>query len=209
MPCFYEKMQTSPQSSRYGKMKRCAMRFNCFYNCLHAAIGFAENINPYICVVIVKQSVHLIKFVAMKRIVNYSVSPRVNPRDREAAPKFYGQIVSNQSVSIEELAEVIAGRCTVKLADVVGVVSAFEAEMKKALLNSEIGELDRSGRFRVTVRGKGAETEEDFSTEHIRGVNVRYAPAKYIKEVLAKANFAKKPLYVREIVVEEDDELLS
>ena len=173
------------------------MRFNCFYNCLHAAIGFAENINPYICVVIVKQSVHLIKFVAMKRIVNYSVSPRVNPRDREAAPKFYGQIVSNQSVSIEELAEVIAARCTVKLADVVGVV------------NSEIVELDRIGRFRVTVSGKGAETEEDFSTEHIRGVNVRYAPAKYIKEVLAKANFAKKPLYVREIVVEEDDELLS
>ena len=139
----------------------------------------------------------------MKRIVNYSVAPRINPRDRESAPKFYGQIVSNQSVSIEELAEVIAGRCTVKLADVVGVVSAFESEMKKALLNSEIVELDRIGRFRVTVSGKGAATEEDFDTEYIRGVNVRYAPAKYIKEVLAKADFAKKPLYIRE-VKEED-----
>ena len=139
----------------------------------------------------------------MKRIVNYSVAPRINPRDREAAPKFYGQIVSNQSVSIEELAEVIASRCTVKLADVVGVVSALESEMKKALLNSEIVELDRIGRFRVTVSSKGTLTEEDFSTEQIRGVNVRYAAAKYIKEVLAKANFAKKPLYIREVKEEE------
>jgi len=139
----------------------------------------------------------------MKRNVNYGVSPRKNPRDREAAPKFYGQIVSNQSVSIEELAEVIAKRCTVKLADVLGVVSAFETEMKKALLNSEIVELDRIGRFRVTVSGKGAETEEDFSTEQIKNVNVRYSPAKYIKEVLANATFAKKPLYIREIVTEE------
>lgn len=138
----------------------------------------------------------------MKRKVSYGVSPRVNPRDKESEPKFYGQIVSNQSISIEELAEVIANRCTVKLADVVGVVSAFEAEMKKALLNSEIVELDRIGRFRVTISGKGAETEEDFSTENITGVKVRYAPAKYIKEVLAKTDFAKKPLYTREVVVE-------
>ena len=75
--------------------------------------------------------------------------------------------------------------------------------MKKALLNSEVVELDHIGRFRVTVSSKGALTEEDFSTEQIRGVNVRYAPAKYIKEVLAKANFAKKPLYIREVKVEE------
>ena len=181
------------------------MRFNCFYNCLHAAIGFTENINPYICVVIVKQSVHLIKFVAMKRIVNYGVSPRVNPREKDEAPKFYGQIVSNRSVSLEELAEVIAARCTVKLADVVGVVTAFEAEMKKALLNSEIVELDRIGRFRVTVSGKGALTEEDYQPEYIKGVNVRYAPGKYIKETLARTRFAKKPLYIREVTADEDE----
>ena len=142
----------------------------------------------------------------MKRIVNYSVAPRINPRDRESAPKFYGQIVSNQSVSIEELAEVIASRCTVKLADVVGVVSAFESEMKKALLNSEIVELDRIGRFRVTVSGKGALSEKDYTADLIRGVNVRFSPAKYIKEVLSKTDFAKKPLYIREIEVEEEEE---
>lgn len=138
-------------------------------------------------------------YVAMKKRVNYGVSPRKNPRDREAAPKFYGQIVSNQSISIDELAEVIASRCTVKLADVLGVVTAFEAEMKKSLLNSEVVELDRIGRFRVTVSGKGAATEDDFHPDLIASVNVRYAPAKYIKEVLSKAVFAKKPLYVREV----------
>lgn len=145
----------------------------------------------------------------MKRIVNYGVSPRINPRDKDAAPKFYGQIVSNQSISLEELAEVIAARCTVKLADVVGVVTAFETEMKQALLNSEIVELDRIGRFRVTLSGKGALTEADYQPEYIKGVNVRFSPAKYIKEVLTKTNFAKKPLYIREVTVDEDEEVVE
>ena len=141
----------------------------------------------------------------MKTKVNYGVSPRVNPQEKSAPPRWYGQIVSNQSVSIEELAEVVASRCTVKLADVIGVVTAFETEMKKALLNSEIVELDRIGRFRVTLSSKGALTEEKFQPEHIRGVNVRFAPARYIKEVLSKADFAKKPVYIREIVIEDEE----
>lgn len=141
----------------------------------------------------------------MKTKVNYVVSPRTSPKDKEMPPKFYGQIVSNRSVDINELSGIIAGRCTVKLADVLGVVTAFETEMKKALLNSEIVELDRIGRFRVTVSGKGALTEEDHSVGHIKGVKVRFAPAKYIKEVLSKADFATKPLSVREVAVEEED----
>lgn len=140
----------------------------------------------------------------MKTKVNYGVSPRTNPQDRDEEPKFYGQIVSNRSVSIDELAEVVASRCTVKLADVLGVVTAFETEMKKALLNSEIVELDRIGRFRVTVSGKGTATEDDHQPELIHRVNVRFTPAKHIKEVLSKAEFAKKPVYIREVVIENE-----
>lgn len=139
----------------------------------------------------------------MKTKVNYGVSPRINPQNREEEPKFYGQIVSNRTVSIDELAEVVAGRCTVKPADVVGVVTAFEVEMKSALLNSEIVDLDRIGRFRVTVNGNGTATEEEYHPSLIRGVKVRFTPAKYIKEVLAKADFAKKPLYMKESMTEE------
>lgn len=141
----------------------------------------------------------------MKTKVNYVVSPRTNPTEKSAPPRWYGQIVSNYSVGIDELAEVIANRCTVKPADVVGVVTAFETEMKKALLNSEIVELDRIGRFRVTVSGKGALTEEMHQSEYIRRVNVRFTPAKYIKEVLSKVDFATKPLYIREMMVEDEE----
>ena len=142
----------------------------------------------------------------MKRKVSYGVSPRRNPSEKGTPPKWYGQIVSNGSISLEELAEIIANRCTVKLADVLGVVAAFESEMKKALLNSEIVELDRIGRFRVTLSGKGALSEKDYTSDLIRGVNVRFSPAKYIREVLSKTDFAKKPLYIREIEVEVEEE---
>ena len=69
-----------------------------------------------------------------------------------------------------------------------------------------IVELDRIGRFRVTVSSKGAVTEDDYHQELIKGVNVRFSPAKYIKEVLSKTDFAKKPLYIRETEVEEEEE---
>lgn len=141
----------------------------------------------------------------MKTKVNYVVSPRRNPADEDLPPRFYGQIVSNQSVSLEELSEIVASRCTVKLADVVGVVTALEKEMRSALLNCEIVELDRIGRFRVTVSGKGAVTEEKYQAEHILRVNVRFAPAKYIKEVLSKVDFATKPLYIREVVIDDEE----
>ena len=139
----------------------------------------------------------------MKTKVNYGVVSRINPQNKGEAPKFYGQIVSNQSISIEELAEVIAGRCTVKLADVIGVVTAFETEMKAALLNSEIVELDYIGRFRVTVSGSGTSSEEDYHPGKISKVSVRFAPAKYIKEELSKADFASKPLYIHETSASE------
>lgn len=142
----------------------------------------------------------------MKTKVNYVVGPRANPTDPEQEPKFYGQIVSNRSVGIEELAEVIANRCTVKPADVLGVVTAFETEMRKSLLNSEIVELDRIGRFRVTVSGKGAPTEEDFSVGNIKAVRVRFAPAKHIREVLSKADFAAKPLCIRAAAEEGEED---
>ena len=34
----------------------------------------------------------------MARNVTYSVSPRINPRDKEAAPKFYGHVQASGDI---------------------------------------------------------------------------------------------------------------
>ena len=41
----------------------------------------------------------------MARTVTYSVSPRINPRDKDASPKFYGHVQANGDVNLREMAE--------------------------------------------------------------------------------------------------------
>lgn len=127
----------------------------------------------------------------MKRVVTYSVAPRQNPRDKEAAPKYYGTAVSTGKVELEEMAEQISKRCTVKVADVLGVIKAFEDQFRNALLNGEIVDLNGIGRFRVTLTGSGAVTEEDYDPSMIKGVYIRFHPAKKMREVLGKLKFGK------------------
>lgn len=54
MPCFYEKIQTSPLNSQYLKTKRCGSRFNSFYNCLHVCSGYGIVSYIYFCGVIIR-----------------------------------------------------------------------------------------------------------------------------------------------------------
>ena len=62
----------------------------------------------------------------MARNVTYSVAPRINPRDKEAAPKYYGRVQANGDVNIREMSERIQQTCTVHKADVQAVLLALE-----------------------------------------------------------------------------------
>ncbi len=144
----------------------------------------------------------------MKRCVSYSVSPRINPRDKDAAPKYYGTAVSSGKLEIEDIAEMIAQRCTVKVADVIGVIKAFEQQFRAALINGEIIDLHGIGRFRVTLTGKGAATEEDFDDSLIKGIYVRFLPSKKLRDTLGKVKYRKVPR-VTEPKTEEGDEVVE
>ena len=69
----------------------------------------------------------------MARNVTYSVSPRINPRDKEAAPKYYGHVQANGEVNVREMAERIQMNCTVTKADVYAVLVALEDVIIDAL----------------------------------------------------------------------------
>ena len=62
----------------------------------------------------------------MARNVTYSVSPRINPRDKEAAPKYYGHVQASGDIDIREMAERIQQTCTVHKSDVFAVLVALE-----------------------------------------------------------------------------------
>lgn len=133
----------------------------------------------------------------MARTVTYSVAPRINPRDKEAAPKFYARAQSNGDVNIREMSERIQQSCTVHKADVQAVLLALEDTIADALKGGEIVRLGDLGTFQIGLSSKGAVTEEDYSASLITKARINFRPGgalSCILSSLAYSKVAKRPV---------------
>ena len=135
----------------------------------------------------------------MARNVTYSVSPRINPRDKEAAPKFYGHVQAAGDIDIREMSERIQQTCTVHKSDVFAVLVALEDVITEALKSGEIVRLGDLGSLQIGISSKGAVTEEDFSDSLIKQARINFRPGSALMGALSNLTFAKvKPRYTKE-----------
>ncbi len=142
----------------------------------------------------------------MARSVTYSVSPRINPRDKEAAPKFYAQAQARGDVSIREMAERIQSTCTVTKADVYAVLVVLEDVIVEALQNGEIVRLGELGTFQLSLSGKGAVTEEDYNTSLIKRAKINFRPGLTLAGMLGKLQFSKVDIkYAKEDAADKEE----
>ena len=143
----------------------------------------------------------------MARSVTYSVVPRVNPRDKEAAPKFYAQAQARGDVNIREMATRIQGSCTVTKANVYAVLVALEDVIMEALQNGEIVRLGELGTFQVSLSGKGAVTSEDYDTSLIKKARINFRPGLSLAGMLDTLSFSKVAIKYQKETDEEGGEL--
>ena len=127
----------------------------------------------------------------MARTVTYSVVPRLNPRDKDASPKYYAQAQASGDVSIREMSERIQQSCTVHKADVHAVLVALEDTMIDALKGGEIVRLGDLGTFQIGVSGKGALTEEDYTPPLIQKARINFRPGIALSGILTSLSFSK------------------
>ena len=127
----------------------------------------------------------------MARTVTYSVVPRLNPRDKDASPKYYAQAQASGDVSIREMSERIQQSCTVHKADVHAVLVALEDTMIDALKGGEIVRLGDLGTFQIGVSGKGALTEEDYMPSLIQKARINFRPGIALSGILTSLSFSK------------------
>ena len=137
----------------------------------------------------------------MARTVTYTVVPKINPRDRETEPKFYGNVKSSGDINIREMAERIQQSCTVTKADVYAVLVALEDVISESIQKGEIVRLMDIGTFRVGISTKGALKEEDFNDALIKKTRILFRPGTILSEALANINFTK----VKRVEEEEED----
>ena len=135
--------------------------------------------------------VNPLKLKQMSRSVTYSVVPRLNPRDKEASPKFYAQAQARGDIGIRDMAARIQAVCTVHKSDVYAVLIALEDVVSESIQNGEIVRLGDLCTLRVSLTGKGAPTEDEYSPSLIQRAKINFRPGKVLAGALASLNFSK------------------
>ena len=127
----------------------------------------------------------------MARTVTYSVSPRINPRDKDASPKFYGHVQANGDVNLREMAERIQQTCTVHKSDVFAVLVALDVTITDALKGGDIGRLGDLGTLQIGISSKGALTEKDYDDSLITKARINFRPGSALVGILSSLTFSK------------------
>ena len=142
----------------------------------------------------------------MARNVTYSVAPRINPRDKEAAPKFYGRVQANGDVSIREMSERIQQSCTVHKADVQAVLLALEDCITDALKGGEIVRLGDLGTLQISISSKGAVTEEEYDASLIKKARINFRPGLALAGILTGLTYKKVAIKTAKKEESEEEE---
>ena len=138
--------------------------------------------------------------------INYSVSPRVNPKDKDLPMRYYGKVQASGTVSFDTLAEDIAYATTLTDGDVSNVLRALVKQIKKHLADGKIVQLDGLGSFQFQLSGKGALSESDYSTSLIKNMRIQFRPGRLVREVLNLSNLSFKKVSVLKRKEKEDEE---
>ena len=143
----------------------------------------------------------------MARNVTYSVSPRINPREKDEAPKYYAHVQASGDISLREMAERIQSTCTVHKSDVFAVLVALEDVITESLKSGEIVRLGDLGSFQIGISSKGALTEEDYNEALIKKARINFRPGSALVGALSGLTFQKVAVkYTKEEEEEEEEE---
>ena len=141
----------------------------------------------------------------MARSVTYSVVPRRNPSEKGTPPKYYAQAQARGDVSLRDMAERIQSSCTVHKSDVYAVLVALEDVVADAIQNGEIVRLGDLCTLQVSLSGKGALTEEDYTADLIKRAKINFRPGTVLANALASLSFSKvRVKYTKEAEEEEE-----
>ena len=109
-------------------------------------------------------------------MIDYSVSGRINPKEKEMPPKYYASAQTNKIVSLDEFSKHIASHgCVYKRADIAAVLTMAVDCLREMLLNGYKIELGDLGSFYVSLSSEGTLTAKEFNPiHHIKSVNVNW-----------------------------------
>lgn len=142
----------------------------------------------------------------MARNVTYSVSPRINPKDKNMPPKYYGHVQANGDVSLREMSERINRLVLFAKVIVFAVLVALEDVISEALKSGEIVRLGDLGTFQIGISSKGALTEEDYDETLIKKARINFRPGMALVGILSNLSYKKVKVKTSKDDEQENDD---
>lgn len=124
-------------------------------------------------------------------MIDYSVTGRPNPREKNDPHKYYASPQVSETVTMDEFCRHIASHGSVYgRADVQSVLAQAVDCLREMLLDGKQVSLGDLGSFRIGLRSKGAITAEDFNPiTHIKSVHVNWTPGKLFSSMKRDAEW--------------------
>lgn len=119
----------------------------------------------------------------------YNKVQRGNPSDPAAPKKWYVILKSVGHLEEKQVAKEIAEETTLNPKEAEMALYQFEKILLRALLDGKTVQLGELGSFQLTINSTGVDTEAEVGAQLIEKVNLRFTPAKTVKEALEKAEF--------------------
>lgn len=114
--------------------------------------------------------------------INYAVVARKNPQTKQLL--YYAQKLTDGSgrLMTADLINSISENSQVARALVPAALAAIQKSINNFVLNGHSITIPRLGCFTPTIRGRMVDTAEEFTSEHIRSVQVRYRMSSELRQ---------------------------
>ena len=124
--------------------------------------------------------------------MKYRLVQKTNPRDPEAANKFYANKVTRSKVELRKLSKDIAEMSTVSIVDIMAVIESMLQLIPRYVIEGDIVTLGDFGSFNLNISSHGSDTEEDFDRSLINGVKLSFRPGLEMKNALNAVTYEKE-----------------
>ncbi|WP_304250040.1 HU family DNA-binding protein [Parabacteroides gordonii] len=114
---------------------------------------------------------------------------RINPRNKDAAKKWFAVQNSAGLVGETKVAELIADETTLNPAEALMSIRQLYKILLRLLLSGNSVKLGNWGTFSITLNCKGVEKKDDLKATDIVRVNINFQPGEEMKTALQKAEF--------------------
>jgi predicted histone-like DNA-binding protein len=117
-------------------------------------------------------------------MIKLTTVQRPNPTNKDAAKKFYAQVISSGTVNLERLAYLISNQSSVREGDCYAVILSLVHNIIDELKQGKIVKIDRLGSFQIGVSAKGVATKKDVNPSVIKAIRINFRPDKRLQSNL-------------------------